>query len=150
MNKAKKKATQKTSAGWGRTRANKAVRKGRVGAKKEKRRAERRVSSTVIRENTGSLDYLLETVGVDGPSERAAAFAAGNKSWPVGWWAVSDENGGYIAYFEHESDAWSFRLVLINKRMNARSTVDRYRIAADSGGSPMWITGSGAKIKLPT
>jgi hypothetical protein len=39
---------------------------------------------------------------------------------------VSDEMGGYIAYFEHEADAFGFRLYLINIRMNSVTEAKRY------------------------
>jgi hypothetical protein len=77
-------------------------------------------------EHNPTLDYLLGEISVAEPWERDAAREAGNTSWPEGWWGVADEMGGFIAYFEHEEDAYGFRLTLINTRLNGRKTANRY------------------------
>lgn len=66
-----------------------------------------------------SLQDILDCYSVDGPENRAEAVEANpDHSWPEGWSAVSDENGGYVAYFLLESDAAAFRLMLVNARQN--------------------------------
>lgn len=72
------------------------------------------------------LEYLLQNVILDPPSERERAIKAGNTGWPEGFWGVSDENSGYVAYFAFEEDAVSFRFALIASRMGLSKIADRY------------------------
>ena len=58
-----------------------------------------------------SLDNLLEDISVIDPYEWE------NENGPVGWFAVCNEEG-IIAYFMNETDAYRFRLDLINRRLN--------------------------------
>ena len=71
-----------------------------------------------------------EDLSIDGPSERAEAVVAGNTSWPEGWYGVSDGNDGYIAYFQHASDADGFlewlRAAIIQGGRNESRTAKRY------------------------
>ncbi len=79
-------------------------------------------------EGVGLMD-LLEDVSVDGPEERAEHVRfneGGPKVWPEGWWAVSDGTCGYVAFFQHEADAYAYRLFLVNVRQNARRMAERY------------------------
>lgn len=72
-----------------------------------------------------------EDLSIDGPAERAEAVAAGNTSWPEGWYGVSDGNDGYIAYFAHQSDAIAFfdwlRAAILGGGRNESRTAKRYR-----------------------
>lgn len=62
------------------------------------------------------LDYLLDEISV--LDDWKTAREAGNIYWPENWFAVVDEKG-IRAYFEKEGDAFAFRLMLINMRLNA-------------------------------
>jgi hypothetical protein len=62
------------------------------------------------------LETALEIVSVH--DDREAAVAAGNTYWPVGWFAVSIDTRGVVAYFEREEDAYRFRLDTINRLCN--------------------------------
>lgn len=95
-----------------------------------------------------SMDYLLGEISVDGPVEREAAVKAGNTSWPEGWWGVADDQGGYVAYFAHEADAFSYRMFLVNARMNLPAVVARYadpdaKVNADERNEE-WVVGTEA------
>jgi hypothetical protein len=81
---------------------------------------------------TPCLDNLLEAVGVSNPwaDENGKPLNA----CPEGWTGVWDENGGYIAYFQHEADACAFRLFLITVRQQGKCITDRYE---DSSGVPL-------------
>jgi len=69
------------------------------------------------------LQYLLEEgVGVARPNE-----VEGNCNCPPGWYGVWDDKGGYIAYFQHKEDAYSFRLLLCAMRQNGRQITRRYK-----------------------
>jgi hypothetical protein len=88
-----------------------------------------------------SMDYLLGEICVDGPEHREEAVKFNADSgreleWPEGWWAVSDDQFAYLAFFQFEADAWAYRLYLVNARMNG--TGKRYvkadvKIDADEG-----------------
>jgi hypothetical protein len=41
-----------------------------------------------------------------------------NDAGPKGWYAVSHEDRGIVAYFADESDAFRFRLAEINRQLN--------------------------------
>jgi len=79
------------------------------------------------RRPSNSMEYLLGEILVDRPSDRDMACAETKANWPEGWWGVSDFNDGYIAYFAKESDAYGFRLHLINSIMSGVDTGKRYR-----------------------
>jgi hypothetical protein len=77
------------------------------------------------------MDYLLGEISVDGPEHREEAVKfnedGGKKlEWPVGWWAVSDDQFAYVAFFQFEADAWAYRLYLVNLRQNAKAGQSRY------------------------
>ena len=79
-----------------------------------------------------TLDYLLGEIVVDTPDERADymrfnMLTEETCDWPKGFWAVSEEENAYIAFFRFEADAWSFRLWLINVRQNAPAMLARYK-----------------------
>lgn len=81
------------------------------------------------------LEELLGNVCVDQPHERDRAPMETQANWPEGWWAVSDDYGGYIAYFAHEADAYAYRLMLINAVMNTHDVGKRYRDKHDEEDS---------------
>jgi hypothetical protein len=59
------------------------------------------------------LDTMLEEVSVHAPGMWE------NDEGPKDWWAVStDEDGGIIAYFRDEADAFRYRLDYINRKLN--------------------------------
>jgi len=58
-----------------------------------------------------NLDDLLDSISVHSPGFWE------NETGPKDWWAVSNEEG-IIAYFGKETDAFFFRLALINARLN--------------------------------
>lgn len=62
---------------------------------------------------TASLEDLLEMVSVHVP------FQWENDDGPKGWYAVSVDEAGIIAYFATEKAAYQYRLSLINERLNA-------------------------------
>lgn len=58
-----------------------------------------------------NLDEWLEAVSVHEPCDGV--------NGPWGWHGVSDDDdGGFIAYFRNEVDAFRFRLDYINRKMN--------------------------------
>lgn len=59
-----------------------------------------------------TLDDLLENWTVDAPGLWE------NDSGPKDWYAVSNDDEGIVAYFEHEKDAFGFRLYKINQILN--------------------------------
>jgi hypothetical protein len=59
-----------------------------------------------------SFEDWLETVSVHSPSMWK------NESGPKDWYAVSVDDEGIIAYFQHERDACRFRLDWINRQLN--------------------------------
>jgi hypothetical protein len=71
------------------------------------------------------LDDLLEAVGVSNPWVDEDGMPS--NACPEGWTGVWDENGGYIAYFQHEEDAYAFRLFLIITRQQGRKIAARYK-----------------------
>jgi hypothetical protein len=59
------------------------------------------------------LDDWLEAVSVHSPGMWH------NDKGPLDWYAVSvDDEGGIVAYFRDETDAYRFRLDYINRKMN--------------------------------
>lgn len=59
------------------------------------------------------LDQLLEDISVHEPGMWE------NNKGPKGWFAVSREDeGGIIAYFQHGSHAYAYRLFLANAALN--------------------------------
>lgn len=72
-----------------------------------------------------TIDDLMCDITVSDDWETARE--AGNTNFPEGWFGVSDESGGYIAYFANESDAFGFRLWLINCRLNGSESAARYK-----------------------
>jgi hypothetical protein len=77
------------------------------------------------------MEYLLGEIAVDGPEHREEALAFNKEvgkslSWPEGWWAVSDDQFAYVAFFQFEADAWAYRLYLVNLRQNAKPGQSRY------------------------
>ena len=78
-----------------------------------------------------SMEYLLGEIAVDGPEHRAEAMAFNKEvgkslSWPEGWWAVSDDQFAYVAFFQFQADAWAYRLYLVNLSMNSKDGQKRY------------------------
>lgn len=70
------------------------------------------------------LEYLLEEgVGVT----EALDIDTLTLGCPPGWSGVWDERGGYIAYFQHEEDAYAFRLLLITMRQQGKQIAARYK-----------------------
>ena len=61
-----------------------------------------------------SLDELLDEISVMGPGQWENELSG---SIVGEWWAVVNE-AGIIAYFGDESQAFFFRLALINARLN--------------------------------
>jgi len=59
-----------------------------------------------------NLNALLDDVQVDAPGLWR------NDDGPSGWWAVSTDDDGIIAYFHKEEDACRFRLNYINTLLN--------------------------------
>lgn len=59
-----------------------------------------------------SLNALLEDWFVDAPGTWE------NNTVPQGWWAVSNDDEGIVAYFMREEDAFRFRLAEINRILN--------------------------------
>lgn len=58
------------------------------------------------------LDELLDKIAVHDPAMWE------NDTGPKGWYAVSTDDDGIIAYFHREVDAFAFRLALINAILN--------------------------------
>lgn len=74
-----------------------------------------------------NLEYLLGEIVVDGPEHREEALShCPSLGWPNGWWAVSDDQFAYVAFFQFETDAWSYRLHLMSLRMNDGAAAERY------------------------
>jgi hypothetical protein len=74
------------------------------------------------------LEYLLdEGVGVAEPSDRESLIGDDLHGWPEGWWGVWDEDSGFIAYFQFEADAYSFRIFLCAMRQNGEQVAKRYK-----------------------
>lgn len=71
--------------------------------------------------------YLYEEIGIDTPHDRAMSDSETKANWPEGWWAVSDFNDGYIAYFANEPDACAFKLLLTMSIMNGVEIGNWYR-----------------------
>lgn len=69
-----------------------------------------------------SLDDALSEISVLPPEHRDDAPAETRARWPTGWWAVEDGDG-IVAYFAHEVDACSFRMVQVNLLMNGLRTL---------------------------
>ena len=70
---------------------------------------------------------LFEEISIDDPhSDRDLACAETRANWPEGWWAVSDFNDGYIAYFANEADACAYKLMLIGAIRNGGEIARRY------------------------
>jgi hypothetical protein len=64
-----------------------------------------------------TLDDWLDAVTVHDPDGRKDT--PNPKNWPKDWWGVSAaDQGGILAYFANETDAYRFRLDYINHRMN--------------------------------
>jgi hypothetical protein len=60
-----------------------------------------------------SLIQMLEDIAVHSPGQWE------NETGPADWYAVStEEDGGIIAYFQYEVDAFRFRLDYINRKIN--------------------------------
>lgn len=59
-----------------------------------------------------SLAEMLDTVQVDPPGMWE------NHDGPVGWWGVSTDDEGIIAYFYDEQTACRFRLAEVNRKLN--------------------------------
>lgn len=59
-----------------------------------------------------SLDMLLEQWSVHAPEQWE------NETGPPGWYAVSNDTDGIVAYFFREADAFRFRLAEINRALN--------------------------------
>ncbi|NDB82593.1 MAG: hypothetical protein EB127_07605 [Alphaproteobacteria bacterium] len=76
--------------------------------------------------NTRDFDDLLDDVQVCFPEEREYAIEAGNTTWAEGWYAVSTGKESIIAYFQNEEDAFAFRMMLINCRLNLGKIASRY------------------------
>ena len=73
-------------------------------------------------------DRLLEDIIVHYPDEREYAVKhEGNTGWVEGWYAVSTGKENIIAYFQYEEDAFAFRMMMINARLNLSSTISRYQ-----------------------
>lgn len=69
------------------------------------------------------LQYLFaEGVGVTAPPQSRDI-----PNCPLGWSGVWDENGGHIAYFQNEEDAYAFRLFLITIRQQGEQIATRYK-----------------------
>lgn len=64
-----------------------------------------------------TLDAMLDTISVISPDMRDADEIKRNGN--PEWFAVCD-NDGIVAYFAHETDAFAFRLMLINMQLNYR------------------------------
>lgn len=60
----------------------------------------------------GSLTNALSSVTVYEPGIWA------NEDGPADWYAVSTPDNGIVAYFPTESQAYSYRLTLINNALN--------------------------------
>lgn len=72
------------------------------------------------------LEYLFaEGVGVTEPGYIHGD--ARDHQAPPDWWGVWDERGGFIAYFQHEEDAYAFRLLLITIRQQGERIAGRYK-----------------------
>ena len=60
-----------------------------------------------------NIDEWLEAVSVHDPGSWE------NEDGPAGWYAVSvDHEGGIVAYFRDEADAFRWRLDYINRQLN--------------------------------
>lgn len=60
-----------------------------------------------------TIEDLLEDITVHSPGQWE------NDEGPEGWWAVSTEfDGGICGYFQHEEQAYGFRMFLINMILN--------------------------------
>lgn len=58
---------------------------------------------------------------LDDALENWQAMAPGmweNDVGPEDWWAVSNDKEGIVAYFQHERDAFRWRLGQINRQLN--------------------------------
>ncbi len=61
---------------------------------------------------TARIDELLANWQVDMPGMWE------NDTGPKGWWGVSNDDEGIVAYFFREVDAFRFRLDMINRELN--------------------------------
>ena len=75
-----------------------------------------------------TLDDLLDAVKV-------VSVGSDTSNCPNGWYALVDESG-VVAYFCHEEDAFSFRLVLVNARLNGGDMAARYATGAKDDSVP--------------
>jgi hypothetical protein len=95
------------------------------------------------------MEYLLGEISVDGPEHREEAikfneFVDKTLAWPEGWWAVSDDQFAYVAFFQFEADAWAYRLYLVNLRMNAKAGQTRYAeadLGVEAEEEKEWLKG---------
>ena len=61
-----------------------------------------------------------KTDNLDAALERWQVLDPGmweNGQGPEGWWAVSDDTG-IVAYFGNETDAFRYRLAMVNRDLN--------------------------------
>ena len=81
---------------------------------------------------TRDRDYseITDEISIDEPHQRARAPVSTMAIWPEGWWAVSDGNDGYIAFFQHEADAHAFRQLLTLSIWEGGDIAQRYRSKA--------------------
>lgn len=69
----------------------------------------------------------LEEICIDRPDGRDNAPAETQAVWPEGWWAVSDGNHGYIAFFVNEADAYIFTSTLKTVAQCGSDVTKRYK-----------------------
>jgi hypothetical protein len=78
---------------------------------------------------TRTKDYseVVDEIAIDSPMDRDGAEPDTQAVWPEGWWAVSDGNDGYIAFFAHEEDACAFKQLLVLSICDGGDIAKRYR-----------------------
>lgn len=60
-----------------------------------------------------NLEFYLDSISVHAPGMWE------NDQGPKGWYAVSDDDdGGIIAYFQNETDAYRYRMRRISDKLN--------------------------------
>lgn len=71
-------------------------------------------------------EQKLEEICIDQPHERDRVPEETQAIWPEGWWAVSDGQYGYIAFFAHDEDACAFASMIRNMAQCGADIAKRY------------------------
>ena len=69
-----------------------------------------------------TLDIMCDEIFTDEVDDHHNECNDGKLAGVLGWWLVGDSEQGGIAYFAHKTDAFRFRLDLINQKLNPLHT----------------------------